>query len=441
MAQLSRPHLFDKTLIESIRPPLWRELLTMTAELLLSKQSVCSHQAIAKMLPEVNLPEPLREALQVVRDLGTEPGVELIEAAVEDQGADTAGWPTNETYQETALRTWLLAQSEPVFQRVLARAYAALRLTIGPRNFREYAGRLPRNLDDPYRARDQIREELLGWCRANGRGDHVEVEVYPTVGHQTTFHVIINDKDKTDLVAADARRRELRLRRPVHGDHIYYDATSGRLSVATSDRGLPRVYPRVCGEALFADPDFFASEDICTLEPLRGGAEVLEDHHISDIARVVLVACTWKRGRKEKVVLTAADCFDRLSEYSVPFATEGELVEAKLDVHFFGSSTRPVRVTIKVPNRIDFLRDARETAIHGYLDGLGVRRTAPDRRRRDLWSLHPWSAPLTTWRAAYAERTDAQCTAGVLRPTRHRAGSSQPASDLGHCPSLHPPRG
>jgi hypothetical protein len=85
---------------------------------------------------------------------------------------------------------------------------------------------------------------------------------------------------------------------------------------------------------------------------------------------------------------------------------EGELIEAKLSIHFAGGGRRGL-VSLKVPNRIDIHAGVHERLVERLLDDVGIRGSFDSEAPlRDFWSLYPWSLPEDAWRRQIGDSFD-----------------------------------
>lgn len=388
----------DVTRIREIGLETWRSILTASGE---SDRvaAASSYDALWQSLTTDQPGDALVDALEVVNELGTDAGRELLLNAADDRQAQL-GAVDDEPAGELAARIWVQSRTNTPLAEVLMRARLSAYEASHVRPYREFVGE--RAVSGGSLDREKIREAVSQWCRDNGKSEAIEVYVTKTAG-EWRCEVLRGEAAKR-VVEIRNRQPEILNYRPGVADHLRYDPETGRLGIATRSPRLLRMYREVVGSILSGSQAFFSNENICTLKPLqRQGRSLFDRHRVPGIVRVDVVELRWRRGDRDKVWVAGPDCFKILQDLHARVEVEGELVQAKLLVWFTGAGRRG-QVTITVPGRIEINAGAREPLVERLLDEVGLRGAfGQDNERLDLWSLHPWRLREDLWRRHLGE--------------------------------------
>lgn len=392
----------DLTLYHELSITSWRRLLKAVGSLGgptgLATANL-NHEAIWSFLtshPDSASPE-LLDALDALEALGNDAGLEAIFEAAADIGADLKEWPEIEAVMELVLRLWLDAREDDALAQVLLRARLQAQGIRRRRRFHEFAGKEARNVAELDKA--TITERVREWCLDKKRGEYVHVMLYKVAAEQR-IEILHGHILKTELAITD-RPTPLKYR-PAHADHVRYDGATGRLSIASRSSTLLPFYRELIGELVADDRDFFLSENVCSLRPLQQEGEAAlgpDRHSVAGIRRVAVTDLVWLLG-EERIRISGGDSFRGLRRLQVARPSEGELLEAKLEIDVIGR-TRKVTVHVRVPKTID-IRGAgsEEPIIEQFLTEVGIRGVFPDNNAEgtDLWHLFPWRHPERVWR-------------------------------------------
>jgi hypothetical protein len=374
---------YDVTRLREIGLETWRSILTAAGEPE-RVAAASSHDALWHSLTTNHPGDALIDALEVVNELGTDAGRDLLLSAADDRQAQL-GAVDHEPAGELAARIWLQSRTSTPLAEVLMRARLGAYEASQVRPYREFVGESALAV----RALDR-------WCRENGKSEAIEVYVTESSG-EWRCEVLRGEAAKRVLEIKNSHPEILNYR-PGVADHLRYDVETGRLGIATRSPRLLRMYREVLGSILSGSQAFFSNENICTLKPLQQHRRSLFDRQrVPGILGVDVVELRWRRGDRDKVWVTGPDCFRILDDLHARLI-EGELVQARLLVCFAGVGRRG-QVTITVPGRIEINAGAREHLVERLLDEAGIRGAfGPNDERLDLWSLYPWRLREEVWR-------------------------------------------
>lgn len=382
----------DVTALSEIGLDTWKKILSATGESARLNGSLTYDQLWHSLTSDPPVGD-LLDVLEVLHDLGTDTGRELLLNAADDQQVPL-GSVDDEPARELATRIWLQSQTDSVMAEVLMRARFSVQGKVHSRTYREFVGPSTRAVGrfDQQRLRDAI----MAWCRQEKKSEFVQLYAYERDG-EWRCEVLRGDALKRALEIKNNRPSILNFR-PGITDHLRYDAKSGRLGIATRSPRLLPMYREVLGTLLADDAAFFSNENVCTLKPLQQhGRELFEQHRLPGILRVEVVELRWRRGDQEKLLIKGPDCFRILDDLGARLY-EGELIEARLSIAFSGRGRRG-RVDIKVPSVMDIRAGAHERLVEQLLDEVGIRGTFEENEQRlDLWALHPWRLNEQAWR-------------------------------------------
>jgi hypothetical protein len=382
----------DVTALRELGLDTWSSILTAAGET--ARLDVASAYDLLWQSLTTNAPgRELLDALEVIHELGTDAGRDLLLNAADDRQVQL-GAVDDEPARELAARVWIESRNNTALAEVLVRARVSAHEAGHVRTYREFVG------ERAHSARPLDQQRLLAavenWCREHKKSEAIEIYSYENAGVW-----------RCEVLRGEAVRRVLEIKnkrpevldfRPGVADHLRYDAETGRLGIATRSPRLLPMYREILGSILADDAAFFSNENICTLKPLQEqGSALFARPHLPAILRVDVVELRWRRGDRDKVWVKGPDCFRILDDLGARLH-EGELIEARLVIWFAGPGRRG-QVTIKVPGRIEINAGAREHLVEQLLDEVGIRGAfgAAD-ERLDLWSLYPWRTSEEAWR-------------------------------------------
>jgi hypothetical protein len=402
----------DVTALMEVAPPMWRRVLDAAGEPTHLRDEELTHDGLWQSITNHLPGRELLDALDVIFELGTDAGRDLLQQAADDQQVNM-GASEDEPARELAARVWVESRTSTKFAEVLLRARVGAHQATHARAYREFVGKSSRaagKLD-----RERLLAHVVNWCDENRKGGPVEVYAYER-GAEWRFEILRGDPLKRVVELRNGRPSLLDFR-PAAADHVRYDTETGRLGVATRSPRLLQMYREVLGLMLAADATFFSGENICTLRPLqRRGRELFEPYPYPGVLHVDVVELRWRRGDRDQFWVRGRDCFQVLGDLGARM-NEGELIEAKLVIAFAGGG-RLGHVSLKVPNRIDIKAGPNEGLVERMLDALGIRGAfGQDVELRDLWSLHPWRMPEDAWRQHVGPDFDRFVQTKTLRAT------------------------
>lgn len=409
----------DVTALMEVAPSTWRRVLDSAGEVGRMAGDEMTHDGLWQSLTTDPPGQELLDALDVIVELGTDAGRDLLLQAADDQQLDLQA--NGEPARELAARVWIQSRTATTFAEVLVRARVNPSQAGDARTYREFVG------GNSARRGSVDRQELLDavkkWCDENGKSEAVEAYSYELDG-EWRCEILRGEALKRVVEIRDGRPSILDFR-PAAADHIRYDPETGRLGIATRSPRLLQMYRNVLGSLLANATDHFSGENICSLRPLQQhGRALFERHRVPGILHVDVVELRWRRGDRDKIWVRGRDCFTLLHDLGARL-NEGELVEARLSVSFAGGGRRG-NVSLKVPNRIDIKAGAHEALVERLLDEAGVRGVfGEDDEPRDHWSLHPWRMTERDWRRHVRTDFDRLLRQKTLRPA-HLDASTHP---------------
>jgi hypothetical protein len=409
----------DVTALMEVAPSTWRDVLDAAGEVTRMSGNQMTHEGLWQSLTTDAPGHELLDALDVIVELGTDAGRDLLQQAAEDQQVDLQA--NGEPARELAARVWIQSRTAATFAEVLVRARVNPHEAGDTRTYREFVGG-----SAPWRRsvdRQKVLDAVRKWCEENGESQAVEAYSYELDGEW-----------RCEILRGAALKRVVEIRngrpsildfRPAAADHLRYDPETGRLGIATRAPRLLQMYRDALGALLANDVNFFSGEHICSLRPLQQhGRALFEQHRIPGVLHVDVVELRWRRGDRDKIWVRGRDCFQVLRDLGARL-NEGELVEARLSISFAGGGRRG-HVSVKVPNRIDIKAGANEALVERLLDEAGVRGVfGEDEEPRDLWSLHPWRMTERDWRRQVGGDFDRLLRQRTLRPA-HLDASTHP---------------
>lgn len=401
----------DVTALMEVTITTWRSVLNAAGESARLNGEMLTHARIWESLTTDAPGKELLDALEIIHELGTDAGRDLLQQAAADQQA-ALGATDDEPARELAARVWVQSRSNTAFFEVLQRARATSLEALHGRTYREFVGKSawPAGSLD----REQLRVAVSMWCEENQKREAIAVYSYERDG-VWCCEVLRGDPLKRVVEIRDGQPSILNFW-PAASDLIRYDSETGRLGIATRSPRLLQMYREILGSLLTNDAEFFSGENICTLRPLHErGRELFERHRPPGVLRVDVVELRWRRGDRDNILVRGRDCFQILLDLGARLH-EGELIEAKLSIVFVGSGRRG-HVSLKVPNRIDIKAGANENIVERLLDDVGIRGAfGTDDEQRDFWSLYPWRMPEEAWRRYVGSDFDRLLQKKTLRP-------------------------
>ena len=413
----------DASVIEEVPLSLWRDVFATVGwpASLGDKEGRCTHGDVLEALRNDDLAADLLYVLEILHTLGTEAGREAITSVMSERHVQLDTLPAGASERELAIRLYLAQRADAALADVLARAQTQMQEKGDRRRYNEFLAREPRAVSRLEDRRKAFYAALRRHCEASDLGDHVQVDAFDDDG-VCVFSILRSDRLKKPLgVVPGQTARSLIPFRPVHGDIIRYEASFGRLRIASRAASMVEFYRTTLGLVLFGDGDFFSGDAVCSLGILqRRGRAALDDHGVFGVSQVRLTECVWECGDRSRIVLRDRDCFQLIERHGLSLAL-GTFVEAKLKVDIVGKSTRPVVVAVRTPSRIEVSQKRHDQKIEELLDAIGIRMTETVADKRDMWSLYPWRHSATVWRALLGVEMDAFVQQGVLRRIRLQA--------------------
>lgn len=401
----------DVTALMEVELATWRRVLDAAGEHARLRDDGMTHETLWGSLTTDEPGPELLDALEVIVELGTDPGRDLLEQAADDQQVELNA--NGEPARELAARVWVESRTSTAFAEVLVRARVNSHEAAHARTYREFVGD-----GVPAHGAKLDRQRLLAavkkWCEENGKSEAVEAYACELDG-EWRCEVLRGEALKRVVEIRDGRPSILDFR-PAAADHIRFDPETGRLGIATRSPRLLQMYREVLGSLLANDDGFFSGENICTLRPLQErGRELFDHHRIPGVLHVDVVELRWRRGDRDKIWVRGRDCFQVLRDLGARL-NEGEIVEARLVISFAGGGRRG-HVSLKAPSRIQINAGANEALVERLLDEVGIRGVFDDEGRpRDFWSLYPWRMSEHEWRQHLGTHFDRLVREQRLRP-------------------------
>ena len=410
----------DPVVIEEVSLPLWRELFDAVGwpPSLRDKHDSLTHDDILLALQGDGQSDELLQAIETLHDLGTPEGRETISALLADRQVPAGTLPRGVGERELALRLFLAQRSDGALAEVFTRAQVQVQEG-HHRRFNDFIGHKPKRFRDLAAKRYALEQAILAYCEQEDLGNHVQVRVFDDGDGACRFQIMRSHHTRTPLAVMDGSTARTKIQyRPVHADMVRYEPALGRLRITARAASIVEFYRRVFGRVLFEDDRFFYGDPVCSLRVLQErGRAALASHGVYTAGRVWMTECVWERGDRERLTFHSADCFDSIERLKVPLS-EGQLLQAKFKIEVIGKSARPVTVTVRVPSRIEVSQVRYETLVNEVLAGIGIRHAQARALEHDLWALHPWRHPISTWRGCFGKQTDALIRRGVLSKTQ-----------------------
>jgi hypothetical protein len=387
----------------------WRLVLDSAGETTRLPGQTLTHAELWASLNEEAPGKELIDALEVIHELGTDGGRDILASAADDQQM-ALGATDDEPAREMAARLWIKSRTDEKTASVLLRARVPSLNAAHPRSFREFAGKNARRVSIDT---ERLKVAISQWCQLNGQSEAIEVLAHEADG-QWRCEILRGEPLKRVIEVVTGRPAILDYR-PLASDHVRYDAATGRLGIATRSPRLLKMFREVLGTHVAEDADFFGGENICSLRPLQEqGRALFGKLHVPGVLNVEVAEIHWRRGDRDQFWVRGRDCFAILQDLGAKL-TEGELIEAKLFVNFAGGKRG--MVSLKVPNRIDIKAGTAEALVERLLDEAGIRGTFDEHGApRTFWSLYPWRLPEQEWRRHLGKEFDRLLREQVFRP-------------------------
>jgi hypothetical protein len=410
----------DASAIEEVSLDLWRDVFEAFGwpTSLRDKPDTFVHDDVREALLTDKLPDGLLHALETLHTLGTEQGQEAIVSTMRDRRVPLDRFDGQSGEREFALRFLLAQRSDASLADVFARAQIQIQEAGGHRRYNEFLGKEAKAITNLVARKEALREAVLSYCQQCDLGNHVQVEAFDDDG-VCVFNILRSHHAKKPLAVLPGHSARATIQfRPVHGEIIRYEATIGRLRVATRVASVVDFYRRTLGRILFEDELFFGSDSLYDLRVLQEkGKAALENHTLVSVGRVRMTECLWERGDRNVIQIRSPDCFRSIEELGLPLQ-EGALLQAKLKIDVIGKSSRPVTVDIRAPSRVEVSQRAHEDLVDSVLAAIGIRGNSTAATPPDVWSLPPWRHPEIVWRGIFGQETDRLVETGVLVPVQ-----------------------
>lgn len=420
----------DSVVIEEVSLPLWRELFDAVGwPASLAGKATLTHDDVLSSFDRDTPSDDLLQALEALHDLGTPEGRETIGTLLIDRQIPPGTLPQDMGEREFALKLFLQQREDGALAEVFSRAQVQVQEG-NHRRFNDFIGQKPKHIRDLAKKRQALENAVRDYCRAHDLGDHVQIRDFEDDDGVCRFQIMRSHHTRTPLavVPGSAARAKIQYR-PVHADLVRYEPALGRLRITARAASIVGFYQRCFGKVLFGDEAFFDGDPVCSLRVLQErGRLALASHNIFGVGRVWMTECVWERGDRRRLTLQNTDCFDEIEALKLPL-TEGQIVQAKLKIEVIGKSRRPVIATVRVPSRIEVSQAQHEHLVNEVLAAVGIRDAHARPPEHDLWSLYPWSQPVTSWRDCFGAGMDALVHKGVL--AKIQLSSIEPAAHPG----------
>src|SRR5580658_1820023 len=129
----------DVTSLMEVSPETWRSIVTAAGESARLTGSVLTHEELWHSLMASPPGQDLLDALEVIHELGTDRGRDLLSNAADDQQVQL-GAVDDVPARELAARVWLQSRSDNSVAQVLVRARFSALESGRDRTYREFAG-------------------------------------------------------------------------------------------------------------------------------------------------------------------------------------------------------------------------------------------------------------------------------------------------------------
>ncbi len=387
--------LQDTSVFSEVELVTWRALLDANGEVDRLAGREFTHQDLISSLVVGDIQPDFYSALEMIQELGSDDGRAHILQLAGDQNIALPISASDTPPREFIAKLLLQQVSEQKIKDLLQIAQFSHRSVDSPRKYREYVGK-----SSPTETKldaQKLKEAIERWCREHQKNDLITAQVH-----------FVNDEWYCQIVRGDDMKRVMEIKgqavvplqyRPAATDLLRFDPKTGRIGIATRYGQMIQGYRAVLGSCLAGDDLFFSGENICSLKPMQEhrGALFAEERLPRGIRHIDTVELLWRRGERDKVWVRGRDCFKILDDLEAKLQ-EGEIVEAKLAVHF-STGGRPGQVVLKVPNIIDIKAGGNEALVERFLDSIRLRGSfTDDGAPRTFWTLFPWRLKEAEWR-------------------------------------------
>jgi hypothetical protein len=318
------------------------------------------------MLPDMNTPKELLDALFLVDEMSTPEGMDaLLEAA------KTAELPLassdDQSPADIALQVWLLDKD------IIERKHAEQSLSnSGMFEYFQTKFKKPPVFAKPtVTARKNLEKELDNWFDEKKRGRNCRVFIYPQ--KDEVAFLVRHGKPFAREESQDGAKVSSVCYRPIKYDVIVYDKKLGELRINSQLVGEKKLYCRQFGKHFFDDEDCFPGKNKYTLEPLREyGSESLACGDVEGIESITLVELEvfWGGAYRVRETIKADDVFADCRERQKEFPPGGRITKAVFKVKFMDSKT-PRLVKIKPSNIAKYARESDAKMVEQWLQLRG----------------------------------------------------------------------
>lgn len=326
-----------------------------------------SREALCRFFvtPDPEMPPKLLNTLNLVDDLATEAGFNLLIDTALKTGIDILKGNSKATPRMLAIIAFL--DFPRVFEGASDRQFIETVET-----YTEYASREERRLSSILdEILNDIAKALGEYHGTRGRGTFCRVRAYVD-RHEANFMITHGRPFKIDGSVDDRTNNEESVSyRPNQHDVVKYDNQKFRLKIKASDNATRKKYREVFGAVLFEDPSFFGDDSVMTLAPLvTNGRASLEPTPGLQYVTLTSVKLAKSNIRNTVHHIESADVFADLEENAALSLATGELLVGKFALCFNGSK-RERKLEIRPPNQIVFKSNFQPGVVTEFLETRG----------------------------------------------------------------------
>ncbi|HEU4538382.1 MAG TPA: hypothetical protein VFS00_29885, partial [Polyangiaceae bacterium] len=165
----------DVIALMEVTLPTWRRVFEAAREATRLRGRAPTYEQLWRSLTHEPPADELLDALEVIAELGTEAGRDLLRQAAADRGT-SLGAADDEPARELAARVWVESRRHAPFAEVLVRARVNAHEAGRGRTYREFVGKRAQPL--PALDRQRLLDAVVAWCRERQRSEAVEVYAY-----------------------------------------------------------------------------------------------------------------------------------------------------------------------------------------------------------------------------------------------------------------------
>lgn len=328
--------------------------------------------ARAFLTPDQNTPPKLIDALYYVDRLANTPGMHALLEAAHRAGLDFDR-DDDFTPADLAVQVWL--ERPELLERVEAEQYLE-----HPRSFEYYCVETDRpvsRLQELPVATDRLEEfesALNDWFEEHRRGR--TVKVFPVDRTDSLWFLIRHGEPFKREESIRGSEPSSVAYRPLKYDVAVYDRTCRELRVNAQLKGQRQLYRRTISQLLFGVDAEFVPAKKYDLEPLRTlGDQSLVCSDVDGIEQVKLreLQYDWGGPHDAQQIEKATDLFAALRKRKCSIPKAPGLVRAVFAIQF-AHAKRPRSVTIKVPDKALYQRDADGASVEQWLRQRGFLR-------------------------------------------------------------------